>query len=227
LFDRPLFTDFRFGPFIEDLVIKGEEKMDSKKGISDELAAHFKSVEEAHRAYVEALQGLKRGEPDQEISRDPDSRRSREFKRRVRIRNMDQTTQIEAIGSLGILDLKIKSKSLSVQQRRLIGVTFIRQIRPWLNFFTTLNLRHWDHMKNHWCTGNYGIPVFKALPLDTPTGKFGAEIRMRRLQRGWTQRELAKKAGVGSCHLSEIERGLRRPRKRTFERLEVALEAAL
>jgi DNA-binding XRE family transcriptional regulator len=201
--------------------------MDSKKGMSDRGRGYFKTGEDARKAYLEALQGLKQGEPEQEINRDPDSRWYREFKRRVRIRNSDETTQIEAIGSLGILDLKIKSKSLSVQQRRLIGVTFVRQIRPWLNFFTTLNLRHWDHMKHHWCTKNYGIPVFKSRPLDTPTGRLGAEIRMRRLQRGWTQRELAKKAGVGSCHLSEIERGLRRPRKRTFERLEVALEAAL
>ena len=169
-----------------------------------------------------------RGNSNQIVRREPSGRRSRDYKRRVKIQNMDQTTQIEAIGSLGILDLRIKSKILSVQQRRLIGVTFIRQIRPWLKYFTTLKLHHWDHMKAHWCTQDYGIPTFLNLALSTLLRddleqKFVCDV----LQRGWTQRELAKKAGVGSCHLSEIERGLRSPRRRTIERLEVALEASL
>jgi DNA-binding XRE family transcriptional regulator len=201
--------------------------MRTEPEITKELAEHFKRIEADHKAYLAWLQRDSLGRSNQKINTNLGSRVTRDFKRRIKIRNQDKTTQIEAIGSIGSIDLRIKSKVLSPQQRRVMGVTFIRQIKPWLEYFTTLRLDHWEHMKIYWGTNNSGIPIFKSRPLDTPTGKLGVEIRMRRLELGWTQRDLAKKAGVGSCHLSEIERGLRSPRATTIGKLEAALGASL
>lgn len=52
----------------------------------------------------------------------------------------------------------------------------------------------------------------------------GARIRRRRRELSLTQSQLARTAGVNQGFLSEIERGLARPRQRTINALAVALD---
>ncbi len=52
----------------------------------------------------------------------------------------------------------------------------------------------------------------------------GARIRRRRKELGLTQVALAEAAGVNQGYLSEIERGLAKPRPRTIDALAVALD---
>lgn len=40
----------------------------------------------------------------------------------------------------------------------------------------------------------------------------GQRLRLARMDKGYTQQELAEKAGIGNVYLGEIERGLKMPR---------------
>jgi len=41
--------------------------------------------------------------------------------------------------------------------------------------------------------------------------QFGKHLRKLRLERGWTQEELAEKAGMHFTYIGQIERGVRNP----------------
>jgi transcriptional regulator with XRE-family HTH domain len=56
--------------------------------------------------------------------------------------------------------------------------------------------------------------------------RFGANVRKARLARGWTQEDLAERAGLASVQVSRIERGQREVRLTTFIRLVRALGVA-
>lgn len=52
---------------------------------------------------------------------------------------------------------------------------------------------------------------------------FGENVHSLRKERGWTQRELAEKAGIASNSLSILEAGERYPEEKTGEHLAAAL----
>ena len=52
----------------------------------------------------------------------------------------------------------------------------------------------------------------------------GKRIRESRIQRGYTQKELADRADIGTVYLSEIERGVKMPSLDTFIKIVEALE---
>lgn len=53
--------------------------------------------------------------------------------------------------------------------------------------------------------------------------KFGKHLRGLREAKGWTQEELADKAGMHFTYIGQIERGLRNPSLINLERLAHAL----
>lgn len=56
------------------------------------------------------------------------------------------------------------------------------------------------------------------------TKRFGANVRVARLEKGWTQEVLAAKAGMATVQISRIERGAREVRLGSLVRLLAALE---
>lgn len=56
--------------------------------------------------------------------------------------------------------------------------------------------------------------------------RFGTNVRAARTARGWTQEDLAHKAGLAPVQVSRIERGRREIRLTTFLRLVEALEVS-
>jgi transcriptional regulator with XRE-family HTH domain len=54
--------------------------------------------------------------------------------------------------------------------------------------------------------------------------RFGANVRAARLERGWTQEELAHQTGLAAVQISRIERGVREIRLTTLLRLLQALD---
>ncbi len=49
--------------------------------------------------------------------------------------------------------------------------------------------------------------------------RFGANVRQARLDRGWTQEDLAHETGLATVQVSRIERGVREIRLTTLVRL--------
>jgi transcriptional regulator with XRE-family HTH domain len=59
--------------------------------------------------------------------------------------------------------------------------------------------------------------------LDRTTADFGQRLRQARVARGWTQRVLAERAGLGMETVHVLERGRKRPRSSTTTLLGMAL----
>lgn len=57
--------------------------------------------------------------------------------------------------------------------------------------------------------------------------KFGSHIRKLRQSKGWSQEQLAYKAGLHPTYISGIERGVRNLSLRNIEKLAEALEVSL
>ena len=60
----------------------------------------------------------------------------------------------------------------------------------------------------------------------TPLEELGSEIRQKRLNLGWSLKELANEAGITVAHLSLLERGLCRAHRDTINRVNSILEFA-
>lgn len=58
----------------------------------------------------------------------------------------------------------------------------------------------------------------------SPLEQFGTNVRHARLQRGWTQEDLAHATGLATVQVSRIERGRREIRLTTLLRLIQALD---
>lgn len=54
--------------------------------------------------------------------------------------------------------------------------------------------------------------------------QFGKHLRKLREEKGWTQEELADKAGMHFTYIGQIERGIRNPSLVNLERLAKALK---
>ena len=55
----------------------------------------------------------------------------------------------------------------------------------------------------------------------------GTRISQLRQDRGWTQKELAEKVGIGSNHVSRIETGKMKPRRSTMKAIADVFEISL
>jgi transcriptional regulator with XRE-family HTH domain len=60
--------------------------------------------------------------------------------------------------------------------------------------------------------------------MPSPVEQFGQNLRALRLEKGWTQEQLADRAGLASVQISRVERGAREIRLTTLLRLIDALE---
>lgn len=57
--------------------------------------------------------------------------------------------------------------------------------------------------------------------------RFGARVRALREEKGWSQEELADRAGLHRTYISSVERGIRNPTITVIERIAIALEYRL
>jgi DNA-binding XRE family transcriptional regulator len=126
-----------------------------------------------------------------------------------------QWTDSEAKTS--VLRLAIPNGKIIVH---LTGDLPVRQRREWANAIAhclkdlpkinwqTVSFYHRDvdHC-SQWLKETNRPKLERALRVGTPDEKLGFEIRMRRLELGWSQSELAKRACVDRAHLSRVERG--------------------
>ncbi|HMI82119.1 MAG TPA: helix-turn-helix transcriptional regulator [Solirubrobacterales bacterium] len=60
--------------------------------------------------------------------------------------------------------------------------------------------------------------------MENAVGRFGQNVRALRLEKGWTQEDLADRSGLTSVQISRVERGVREVRLTTLLRLMSALE---
>ena len=60
--------------------------------------------------------------------------------------------------------------------------------------------------------------------MESSVERFGRNVRALRLEKGWTQEELADRATLSSVQVSRVERGAREIRLNTLLRLLKALE---
>lgn len=63
----------------------------------------------------------------------------------------------------------------------------------------------------------------RALALELPKGYLGVNVYKLRTDAGWTQEELARRAGLRQPRIAEIERGDANPRLETLARVARAL----
>jgi DNA-binding XRE family transcriptional regulator len=134
------------------------------------------------------------------------------------------TTVLTLDTFLGTIDLRIVSH-LSARQRRQIALTFFRQIRPWLQYLRSGAIYHLGDSPDFRRAEERGIQLKTALDITTPKGLEAFRLRMRRLERRWTQAELAERVQMSRRQLSRIERGLHRPSARVARNLEYALRS--
>ena len=57
--------------------------------------------------------------------------------------------------------------------------------------------------------------------------RIGRNMKRLRTAAGWSQEELAERAGIHRTYVSGVERGVRNPTATVLEKLAVALEAKL
>jgi DNA-binding XRE family transcriptional regulator len=145
-----------------------------------------------------------------------------------RIENLNRRESVfEISGPVGILSMRIKTR-LSARERRAVAIAFFRQIRPFLEYFRTGRVHHFDGGSFGFRRGEErGVNVFRSASLGSAGGILGFEIRVQRLKKGWSQSELAQRAHLSHAHVSKIERGLCIPHSLTIRRLEFLLETAL
>jgi transcriptional regulator with XRE-family HTH domain len=135
------------------------------------------------------------------------------FQRLITRRN---TTLVTLGSNIGHLSFKIESR-LPPRARRTVALAFFRQIRPFFAWVRTASIDHFDSYEFDSVRAvERGVTVFPGRGVDTTLGRLGFRIRMRRLQLGLTQVELAERASIARGNLSLLERGLRHPRVPTL-----------
>jgi DNA-binding XRE family transcriptional regulator len=140
------------------------------------------------------------------------------YPRKIKIRRSPYgLTKLELIGKEFDLELKILSRQ-GKQERRALIKSFLRQIKPWLQYFKEGAIDHPDCtiIRNQRAKSR-GAKADQGQPIDTPAGALGYEIRMKRLKLGLSQSELAKQLQISRPHLSGLERGLHIPHEKTWK----------
>jgi transcriptional regulator with XRE-family HTH domain len=114
------------------------------------------------------------------------------------------------------------------RHRRLGLLSIFRAIRPIFEELRENSARvwHWDGHRYAFLdllrrrTSFYQVPELKS-----DDQKLGYRIRLVRLDFGLSQREFAKRVGISTTYVSEIERGRHVPKRATIERIRAALAA--
>jgi DNA-binding XRE family transcriptional regulator len=142
-------------------------------------------------------------------------------------RNEYGMTTLELTGPEIDVQIKLVSK-LGKRERRTMARSFLQQIRPWTKCFTRTELHHSVNRRppvERKISGS--IVPFESKTLHARAGAVGFEIRMSRLKLGQSQAQLAEQLGIRRSHLSDIERGIHLPHRKTRIKLERLLEIRL
>lgn len=137
-----------------------------------------------------------------------------------------ESTSIEVTSQIGSIHIEIRSRDRS-QFRRSIALALFREIKPFLKYFRSAQLKHYDDGSSSFKRSEERGLIIPTSSSMGATGILGFEIRMARLKNGWSQSELAQRADICSRNLSRIERGLCHPHRFTLVRLEAALNTTL
>jgi len=108
--------------------------------------------------------------------------------------------------------------------RRALLRDFYQKIHPWLKglkegFQPTAQLDHVACGVIRSKRAMVGIRIFR----EGESQELGSEIRKLRLKAGLSQEELAQRIGIQRTHLSDIERGIYRPKAETLNDIRDAL----
>lgn len=114
-------------------------------------------------------------------------------------------TTLELCGPVLDMEIRLLSK-MSKTETRTIAREMLAQLRPWLRYFDHTGI---SQDRRGICRG-----LSKPIGPSRPTSQVGFDIRLKRLERGWSQTELAEKIKITRAHLSDLERGLYVPRAR-------------
>lgn len=123
------------------------------------------------------------------------------------------------------MKVEIKVSELGAMSgRRSLLLLFYRQLKPLLRRLDTGEIRHRDeHPLNQFRLEERHLNLVQAPRVDTPEGRLGLRIRLRRTALGLTLAELGKLAQANPGHLSELERGRFRPRASLLKRIGAVL----
>lgn len=146
--------------------------------------------------------------------------------RRLYFRNesREHKTTIEARGGLGGIRIQIFS-GLGPQDRRTIGVSLLRSLKPVLRYLRDFEIYHEGEFLSLPRLEARGLPLTRSPEIDTERGRLGFEIRTRRLKIGWTQQELAERASINFKHLSRIELGQVAVSRSVLKRIQSAFDS--
>jgi DNA-binding XRE family transcriptional regulator len=114
--------------------------------------------------------------------------------------------------------------------RRAVALALFRALKPTLRQIRLIPRKNWimhEDWASYWFLNDEerGIPLGQALAVDTPEGRLGYGIRIRRLAIGRTQAELARLAGISRTSLISIERGKGVPSPKALIRIEKTLQS--
>lgn len=134
-------------------------------------------------------------------------------------------TTLELAGPDSELQLKFLSR-LGKRERRAVVRSSLVQIRPWIQHFTEAAVDHsGDGLIRDRRATRRGVKVPHSNTVSSLPGKLGFEIRMKRLELGLTQSQLAQMAGIRRSHLSDLERGIYLPNFGTWTEITRALNS--
>lgn len=139
----------------------------------------------------------------------------------------ENTSSFTIRNSVATIDIRVHSR-LCIRGRRTIAIAFFRQLKPFLRWFKDGTVLHWDDSGTDIDRfEERGIFIPKSTALSSGLDELGVELKLIRLQKEWSQAELATRSGLCLDQISRIERGLVIPHPSTIEKLSRALGVLL
>jgi DNA-binding XRE family transcriptional regulator len=130
-----------------------------------------------------------------------------------------RTSVIQIKSDVGFITIRIEGK-WNPKQRRALGRSIFAQLKPVLGYLRRICLHHLEHWPFDYNRAELrGMNTFKQSDFQSENAKFGLSLRMARLQKGITLRELSQKIGLSRTQLSGIERGLHTPQPSTYKKI--------
>lgn len=126
-------------------------------------------------------------------------------------------TVLELSGPDTEVQIKFMSRKSKYERRAQIRA-FLTQIKPALKDFTTQTIDHSNtgevtHARSK--AASLGKAAYLGTTQAHPYAKYGHRLRLKRLQQGLNQTELAKILEIQRSHVSSIEQGLHFPQLKT------------
>jgi DNA-binding XRE family transcriptional regulator len=140
------------------------------------------------------------------------------------VRKEEPITEMRAVWGRYKLTFWVEGPE-SKRMRKSACLAIYRAIRPIFKLNSADIFHHDSTVMTQVSMFSRDLSLAQAPKLATQDGRVGAAIRFDRLQRGWTQGDLAAKAKVNRGHISRIESGLYRIRSSTLKRIQEALQA--